>query len=170
MYIITSLLRRLLIVLCLSLPHTLHAAVIESGQPAPNFSLPLLSGEQSVSLQQMRGKVVYVDFWASWCGPCRISFPLLDDIRQTYKDKGFEVLAINLDEFQDDALQFLLELPVSYPTLYDEAGNTPDSYGILGMPTGFLIDRSGTVRKVHQGFRKSDGEKLRAEIVELLAE
>ncbi len=116
----------------------------------------------------MRGQVVYVDFWASWCGPCRISFPILDEIRAELGERGFEVLAINVDEYPEDALEFLNELPVSYPVLYDAEGATPEAFGIIGMPTGFLIDRSGTVYKVHQGFRKSDGKKLRAEILELL--
>ena len=75
-----------------------------------------------------------------------------------------------MDEYREDALEFLADLPVDYLVAYDAEGNTPEAYGILGMPTGFLVDRAGTVRVVHQGFRKSDAEKLRAEVMQLLGE
>jgi peroxiredoxin len=78
------------------------------------------------------------------------------------------VLAVNVDEFEADALEFLAEVPVSYPVVRDAEGDTPQAYGVLGMPTGYLIDRRGVVRYVHQGFRKTDGVQLRAAIIELL--
>jgi thiol-disulfide isomerase/thioredoxin len=140
------------------------------GQAAPAIRLPDLSGAGEVSLESLRGKVVYVDFWASWCGPCRVSFPQLEQLRNELGPKGFEVLAINVDEVESDARQFLSEVPVSYLVVRDAAGITPQTFGILGMPTGYLIDRQGMVREVHQGFRKSDGEKLRTAIVALLGE
>jgi hypothetical protein len=84
--------------------------------------------------------------------------------------QGFEVLAVNVDEFEADALQFLAENPVSYLVVRDGAGAAPQTYGILGMPTGYLIDREGVVRLVHQGFRAGDGEKLRVEISKWLGE
>jgi thiol-disulfide isomerase/thioredoxin len=140
------------------------------GQAAPAIDLPLLSGDGSASLQALRGKVVYLDFWASWCGPCRVSFPLLEQLREELQGQGFEVLAVNVDEFEADAMQFLKEVPVSYPVVRDAAGVTPQTYGILGMPTGYLIDQSGVVREIHQGFRKSDAAKLRTAISELLGE
>jgi len=148
------------------------AAGVQVGQPAPGIALPMLSGggPGELSLESLRGKVVYLDFWASWCGPCRVSFPQLEQLRQELGPRGFEVLAINVDEFERDALGFLEEIPVSYPVVRDGTGVTPAAYGILGMPTGYLIDRSGTVRLVHQGYRKSDGAALRASIIELLGE
>ena len=99
-----------------------------------------------------------------------MSFPILDTLRAELKDQGFEVVAINVDEYREDALEFLADLPVDYLVAYDAEGNTPEAYGILGMPTGFLVDRAGTVRVVHQGFRKSDAEKLRTEVMQLLGE
>jgi thiol-disulfide isomerase/thioredoxin len=144
------------------------AAVV--GQVAPALSLPQLSGAGEVSLESLRGKVVYLDFWASWCGPCRISFPQLEQLRNELGSKGFEVLAINVDEVESDAQAFLSEVSVSYLVVRDGEGITPGTYGILGMPTGYLIDRQGIVREIHQGFRKSDGAYLRAAIVELLGE
>mgnify|MGYP001823380633 CR=1 FL=1 len=132
------------------------------------MELPLLGGAGSVGLAELRGKVVYLDFWASWCGPCRISFPQLEQLRAELGPRGFEVLAVNLDEHEADALSFLAAMPVSYPVVRDAAGDSPRAYGILGMPTGYLLDRQGVVRLVHQGYRRSDGERLRAEIVKLL--
>jgi thiol-disulfide isomerase/thioredoxin len=140
------------------------------GQPAPAVSLPQFSGGGEVSLESLRGKVVYLDFWASWCGPCRISFPQLEQLRNELGAQGFEVLAISVDESESDALAFLATIPVSYPVVYDGEGVSPQAYGLLGMPTGYLIDRQGVVQHIHQGFRKSDGAKLRTAIVELLGE
>ncbi len=140
------------------------------GQPAPELVLPALPGGESVSLESLRGNVVYVDFWASWCGPCRVSFPQLEAIRQELGERGFEVLAVNVDEDADDALEFLAESPVTYPIVRDGNGVTPQAFGVLGMPTGYLLDRAGVVRHIHQGYKKSDGEKLRAAVLELLGE
>jgi thiol-disulfide isomerase/thioredoxin len=147
-------------------------AGVQVGQSAPPISLPLLATDNAevLTLHSLRGKVVYLDFWASWCGPCRVSFPQLEELRQELGPRGFEVLAVNVDEFEPDALRFLEEVSVSYPVVRDGAGDTPATYGILGMPTGYLIDRSGTVRLVHQGYRKSDGAALREDIIELLGE
>lgn len=162
--------RRLLLIVLLCLPLPGFGAGAGVGETAPEFSLPRLGdGEgQNMALADFRGTVVYVDFWASWCGPCRLSFPQLEALRQELGPRGFEVLAVNVDEFKPDALLFLEQIPVSYPVVRDATGDTPATYGVLGMPTGYLIDRQGIVRKVHQGFRKSDGDKLRSEIVEIL--
>jgi thiol-disulfide isomerase/thioredoxin len=164
---------RLFLTLALCFPVWAEAAAVVAGQLAPAIELPLLtvqSQPSSTSLAALRGKVVYLDFWASWCGPCRKSFPLLEQLRQQLGSKGFEVLAVNVDEFEDDALQFLAEIPVSYPVVRDGSGATPKTYGILGMPTAYLIDRDGVVRLVHAGFKASDAEKLRVEIIKLLEE
>lgn len=162
---------RTYLLLCLfwSLPLLAQAAPVAVGETAPLVDLPRLPLTSSnVRLDQLRGKVVYVDFWASWCGPCRVSFPLLEGLRQELGPQGFEVLAVNVDEFVEDALQFLQEVPVSYPIAYDPQGSTPAAYGIVGMPTGFLLDREGIVRNVHAGFRKSDAAIIREKIIELL--
>ncbi len=146
-----------------------HAGV-GVGDEAPEVTLPSLSSEGEVSLSSLRGKVVYVDFWASWCGPCRVSFPILEELRQELAGQGFEVFAISVDEVPEDALGFLEELSVSYPVVIDDTGATPAAWGPPGMPTGYLVDRVGVVRAVKAGFKKSDGDKLRAAIVQLLGE
>jgi len=147
-------------------------AAVQVGDPAPGVDLPVLSAADPdrASLSALRGKVVYLDFWASWCGPCRISFPQLDALHDELGGRGFEVLAVGVDASEADARAFLAELPVSYPVVLDSEGSAPARYGILGMPTGYLIDREGVVRLVHQGYRRSDGEQLRAAIIDLLGE
>ena len=137
--------------------------------PAPAFTLPLLTKDGSASLQDYRGKVIYLDFWASWCGPCRVSLPLLDKLRAELGPRGFEVLAINLDEDARDGRAFLDEIPVSYPTLFDNAG-TAAAYELRGMPTAYLIDRKGNIRHIHMGFKAKDIDAVRDTVLELLYE
>jgi thiol-disulfide isomerase/thioredoxin len=167
---LNTVLRNFLLGLCLCLPLWVQAAGVSVGQPAPAISLPSLSAVGDINLESLRGKVVYLDFWASWCGPCRISFPQLEQLRTELGPKGFEVLAVNVDENKADAEKFLADVPVTYPVVHDGNGVTPKAYGLLGMPTGYLIDRQGIVREIHQGFRKSDGDELRTAIVALLGE
>jgi thiol-disulfide isomerase/thioredoxin len=148
-----------------------HSAPLASGQPAPAVDLPGIPTDGSrISLASLRGKVVYLDFWASWCGPCRVSLPEMNTLRGELVEQGFEVLAINVDEAEEDALLFLEEFPVDYPVLWDPSGDTSQIFGILGMPTAFIIDRSGVVRDVHQGFRKGDMKKIRTQVLQLLEE
>ncbi len=142
------------------------------GNNAPDFSLPALQGsskKEGVMMRDFRGKVVYVDFWASWCGPCRKSMPVLEEVRQQYKDQGFEVVAINVDESTDDALRFLKKYPVSYPILLDPKGKTPELYKVEGMPTAYIVDKAGVIRYVHSGFQPHDREKIEKTVKQLLA-
>lgn len=155
-------------VLLLSLLLAPLSQALELGDPAPGFKLPLLTQKGTLSLSQYRGKVVYLDFWASWCGPCRKSLPLLNDLRQQLQDQPFEVLAINLDEDIKDARQFLKQFPVSYPTLHDSQGDSPQRYQVRGMPTSYLIDKQGKLRAVHAGFKPSDMKKIRRQVSALL--
>ncbi len=138
-------------------------------QPAPLFERVPLRGGEPVSLADYRGKVVVVDFWASWCGPCRKSMPFLEELRKQHHARGFEVLAINLDARVDDALRFLRFYPVSYPVLRD-TGTLPELYGVRGMPTSYYIDRRGVVRLIHIGFDDSDQSDVRKLVLDLLEE
>ncbi|MBL4797979.1 MAG: TlpA family protein disulfide reductase [Oleispira sp.] len=148
--------------------NTSSAFAVSVGDKAPDFKIPRLESKGMISLKQYRGKVVYVDFWASWCGPCRQSLPALNSIRKEFRKKGFEVIAINLDEERDDAMEFLKEFPVAFPTARDTSGEVPEAYGLVGMPTAYLIDRKGYVQLVHEGFKKSDIEELKQKISTLL--
>lgn len=140
------------------------------GQLAPDFERMPLKGGQAISLKDFNGKVVYLDFWASWCGPCRQSMPLMDKMYEELSEQGFTVLAINLDAYVDEALNFLKRQPVSYPVVRDTGGVLPGIYGLQGMPTAYLIDRSGIVRYVHHGFRPNDIGPLREAVESLLQE
>jgi thiol-disulfide isomerase/thioredoxin len=157
-----------LMVLCLALVISQGSLAASQGQTAPNFKLPGIKTGNLMSLRSLRGKVVYLDFWASWCGPCRQSLPLLNDLRKELRSKGFEVLAVNLDEEKSDAKAFLKQFPVSYPVLLDAKGKVPEKYDLPGMPTSYLIDRKGKIRSVHIGFKKQDMSKIRKEVMSLL--
>lgn len=146
------------------------AFAVNIGDRAPNFNIPRLEAKGDISLKQYKGKVVYVDFWASWCGPCRQSLPALNILRKQYRNKGFEVIAINLDEEREDAMAFLKEFPVAFPTARDTSGEVPESYGLTGMPTAYLIDRKGKIHLIHEGFKKTDSDTLQDEIKLLLSQ
>ena len=139
--------------------------------PAPNFTLPVIAnGDGSLVMKDLEGSVVYLDFWASWCGPCRLSLPALDAIYQELEDQGLVVAAITVDAVEEDALDFLERYPVSYPIAFDNSGDVPTAFAVNGMPSGYLIDRSGNVRAVHVGFKRGDEVALRDEIIAMLEE
>ena len=142
---------------------------LQEGDQAPDFSLPGMDGSGSVSLDDYRGKVVYLDFWASWCPPCLESLPLVNDLRNRLVAEGaeFEVIAVNVDSDTADGRDFLeydLDEPLSYVLLSDPAGQVPARYELQVMPSSFLIDAEGRIRMVHEGFRASDLEDIEAAI------
>ena len=141
---------------------------VDIGQPAPAFSLPSVQTNTQVSLQQFAGKVVYVDFWASWCAPCRVSFPALNALYATLKSHGFEVVAINLDEDKANAEKFLKEIPANFTVLRDGTGEWADKYVVESMPTSFIVDSQGVVRHIHHGFTNADVAELENKIKALL--
>lgn len=159
-----------LFLVCALLAAALPAAAVESGDPAPDFRLPALSGPMPLSLSEYRGKVVYLDFWASWCGPCLVSLPLLEELRREFSPRDFQVLAVNLDDDPSKARRFLDKRPVGYPSAHDPKGAVPGRFGVETMPTSYLIDRQGVVRHVHPGFRKADIEDLRQRVRALVGE
>ena len=119
-------------------------------------------------MTQFSNKVIYLDFWASWCAPCRTSFPLLNALYQKYQQQGFEVVAVNLDEDLDDAKKFLVEYPVAFTVLRDEPGEWAETYDVESMPTSFIIDKHGTIQRVHNGFAKADIDEIENKIVSLI--
>ncbi|SIS63072.1 Thiol-disulfide isomerase or thioredoxin [Thalassolituus maritimus] len=155
---------RLLVILLLTGSTWVHA---ESQINAPVFTLSTLDEKRQVSLEDYRGKVIYLDFWASWCGPCRKSLPMLNELRNELKDRGFEVLALNVDETREEGLRFLKEYPVDYPTLFDNE-NTAATYQLRGMPTAYLIDHNGKLHSQHVGFNPKDMSSIRDEVLSLL--
>ena len=135
------------------------------GDPAPAFVLPRAEGA-TIALADLRGRVVYVDFWASWCGPCRRSFPWMNEIQQRYAASGVTVVAINVDAKREDAERFLRQYPANFTVAYDAAGATPRAYDVKAMPSSYLIDRAGRIARIEQGFldekRSALEENIRA--------
>jgi len=140
----------------------------EVGQPAPQFMLPTLKTDSPTPLKQFAGKVIYLDFWASWCAPCKTSFPLLNKLHQKLKAQGFEVVAVNLDEDKANGEKFLQEVPVDFTVLRDASGEWADKFVVDSMPTSFIIDKNGVVQKIHHGFVSDDITEIEAKITELL--
>jgi thiol-disulfide isomerase/thioredoxin len=145
------------------------ATALEAGDPAPPFDAKLLGADGRLELNAYRGKVVYLDFWASWCPPCLISLPLLESLRGEFPEAEFQIVAVNLDTDSRKALRFLDKIRVGYPSAADPDGRIPASYGLATMPTSYLIDADGVIRHVHEGFRKSDVDALRERIRRLIA-
>ena len=158
--------KALLLALGLTLAGT--ASGVTEGDMAPEFVLPVLGGERTRSLSESHGRVRYVDFWASWCPPCRVSVPEIVALQTELGGDDFEVIAINVDERVDDALRFLERYPMNYDVLSDPRGATAAAWALPGMPTSFVVDPKGRVTLVHVGFRPGDMEAIRAHIVELL--
>jgi thiol-disulfide isomerase/thioredoxin len=138
------------------------AQALEKGAPAPQFDLPGLDG--AIKLAKLQGKVVYVDFWASWCGPCRQSFPWMNEMQARYGGKGLQIVGVNVDAKSDDARQFLTTTPARFAIAFDPQGATPRSYGIKGMPSSVLIGPDGKVLLEHSGFREADRAELESKI------
>ncbi|SDX31542.1 TlpA family protein disulfide reductase [Marinobacter mobilis] len=133
---------------------------------APSLDLPTSEGR--VSLADLRGKVVLVDFWASWCGPCRQSFPWMNTLQEKYQNQGLEVVAVNLDQEAEAAAAFLSAIPADFTVAYDPDGVTPEAYGVMGMPSAYLIDREGRIHSQHIGFHIDRIDNYEAEIQSLL--
>lgn len=129
---------------------------------APLFDLPGDAGR--VRLEAYRGKLVYLDFWASWCGPCKLSFPWMAGLQQRHGGAGLRVVAVNLDIRRDDAAAFLSRIPAGFTIAYDQQGGTARAYGIKGMPSSALIGRDGKLLWLHTGFNENDRAALEARI------
>ena len=154
--------------LLLSLTMTPVAA--EHGDVPSTCSLTALDGTPVHNLNELQGKVVYVDFWASWCPPCVRSFPFLNQLEHDLKDQGLQVIGINLDEKIADAETFLEKYPVNFEIAQDPDKQCATDFGVIAMPSSYLIDRKGVIRHVHQGFRTEDAKDLRLAIEYLLTE
>lgn len=121
-----------------------------------------------VDLANFKGKLTYVDFWASWCGPCRQSFPWMNEMQAKYGARGLQVVGINLDRKRDDAERFLAELPATFTIAFDAAGDSAKRFGVKGMPTSVLIGPDGKVLYMHTGFRNEERAQLEGRIAAAL--
>ena len=144
------------------------ARSLTSGDPAPACVLAVLDGGRAVSLAEYRGQVVYLDFWASWCGPCRESFPFMNELQRELAGKGLQILAVSVDKTAEDARRFLARYPAQFTVALDAAAACPTAFQLQGMPSSYIIDQSGTVRAVHAGFRNRDRAEIRQQLLDVL--
>lgn len=145
-----------------------NAFAVKEGEAAPEINLKSLTSGDQISLSGLKGSVVFVDVWASWCPPCRKSLPLFNDMYKELGQYGLEILAVNVDENPEDGIGFITKFPVDYKVLADPKGTVAETYKVPGMPTSYLIDRLGVVRMVHVGFKEKDMVKIKGEIIKLL--
>ena len=145
------------------------ALAVEVNADAPDFTLEALSGG-NLRLQEHRGEVVLINFWASWCGPCRQEMPILDRIHQRYQDAGFSVLGVNVEGKRKPAEKIAKKSKVTFPVLIDAGQEVSKAYELEAMPTTVVVDRNGTVRYIHRGYTPGDEAKYLDVVKKLIAE
>ena len=136
---------------------------------APDFTLKTTSGE-NLKLSEYRGDVVLINFWASWCGPCRQEMPALSELHDKYQALGFTVLGVNVEEDPGKAVKLLEELPVSFPVLFDSESTVSRQYDVVAMPSTVLVDRNGKMRYLHKGYKPGLEDVYLQQIRDLIRE
>jgi peroxiredoxin len=159
--------KTVIITLMLAVTLPVFANAGQVGTSAPDFSLMDLNGT-AATLQQFRGKVVFLDFWAPWCDPCREEFPSLDALYKKYNKDGLEIIGISIDPSEELITEFLRKVPVAFPVLIDKKSATRRAYNLRTLPTAFIVGRDGVIRYMHMGFGKEFLQMYEKEIVELL--
>ncbi|MEK6726311.1 MAG: TlpA disulfide reductase family protein [Deltaproteobacteria bacterium] len=147
--------------------HPLCSYSAEIGGKAPAFSLKDIKGN-TVTLESLKGKVVFLDFWASWCGPCKEELPELELLYKKYGKDGFEVVGISVDKSESNVVEFLKKRPISFTILTNIKGDVAEAYGLPGMPTGYIIGKDGVIQHRHAGFARAFLPVYEKEIAELL--
>ena len=143
---------------------------LEEGDTIPNFDLASIYEDQpNISLSNLEGKTLYIDFWASWCAPCITSLPEYNELYKKYNQDGLEVIAINVDNPIEDGLDFLLDTPLDFLIPQDPEGDAAELFGVIGMPSSYLISPDGNVELVHMGFRNGDIDLIEEEIKKVLS-
>lgn len=137
---------------------------------APSVGATASPEAPPLNLAQYRGRVVYLDFWASWCGPCKQSFPWMEAMKDAYAAKGLAIVAVDLDRHKSDANRFLSRFHAGFDVLYDPKGSLAERYKVNAMPTSLVIDRTGKLRFTHVGFTPADAEAYEHQVEQLLAE
>ena len=147
---------------------TVVVAAQLANKPSPICELTTLEGKPIESLQALKGEVVYVDFWASWCPPCAQSFPFLNQLQQDFGEQGLRIIGVNLDEKATDADKFLTRHSPKFHIAADPTKQCAKDFDVIAMPSSYLIDREGVVRYIHRGFRPGETEELRLIVEQLL--
>jgi thiol-disulfide isomerase/thioredoxin len=145
------------------------SAASAADRPSPDCHFAMADGRQ-VDLSALRGKVVYLDFWASWCTSCLASFPFMDGLQRDLKTAGLDVIAVNLDAKPADATRFLSRRHIGFPVALGDNQRCARQFNVGSMPSTYLIDKLGNIRAVHSGFSTSDAKGLRAIVAQLLGE
>jgi peroxiredoxin len=145
------------------------ASAGELSGPAPDFDLVSRDGGR-VALSDLAGQVVMVNFWATWCGPCRQEMPHLEALYQRYSDLGFTLLGVNVEEDSSGADKFLAETPVSFPILFDPENEVSELYDVVAMPSTVLIDKGGNMRFIHHGYQPGYENEYQSQIRALIRE
>jgi thiol-disulfide isomerase/thioredoxin len=158
-------LRTLLLVALVSLP----ALAVTPAGPAPQFKLDSMAGKP-VSLDQYKGQVVMINFWASWCGPCRTEMPILEKLHAKYKPMGFTMIGVNVEPDSSLAANWLKTTPVTFPILFDTKSEVSKLYSVAGMPNTVIIDRKGNLRWLHRGYKPGDENEYLDQIRALVRE
>ena len=148
---------------------TAPAASIAPGAPAPAFQLHS-SASTDLSLSDLKGQVVLINFWASWCGPCRQEMPVLEQLYKKYKSAGFTLLGVNVEPKSAEAEGFLKSTPVSFPILFDPDSKVSRLYEVSGMPSTVILDRTGKVRYIHHGYKPGEESEYLDQIRTLVRE
>lgn len=144
---------------------------LEEGDQIPEFDIAsIYESQPNISLKNLEGKTLFIDFWASWCAPCITSLPLYNEIYHKYQDRGLEIIAVNVDNPIEDGLDFLLDTPLDFLIPQDPEGDVSEMFGVIGMPSSYLVSPDGNVRLVHMGFRNGDIDIIEEEIQKVLAE
>ena len=163
---LTHLVALLAILLCAAPP---AVAAVNPGAPAPAFTLAARDGGK-LSLADLKGQVVMINFWATWCGPCRQEMPLLAQMHDKYEPLGFTMLGVNVEPDSAAAVAWLKGVPVTFPILFDTDSAVAGSFGVEGMPSSVLVDRNGQVRYIHRGYKPGDEAKYADMIRSLVKE
>ena len=159
---------KLILIATLFFGPSFFAYSADLGETAPAFSLKSISGPEPVELESQTEKILYIDFWASWCGPCKLSFPSMIKLKELFKDDPFEIIAISVDADSKSAKKFLDSYKINFKVALDSAGVAAEKYALPGMPSSYLLDQDRKVIAKHKGFRKSDFTKIKEEIEEAL--
>ncbi|MEC4748390.1 TlpA disulfide reductase family protein [Methylomicrobium sp. Wu6] len=141
-----------------------------AGDVLPKCELNSIDGGRAIDLGEFKGKVVYLDFWASWCGPCAKSFPFMNQLHHELGEQGVTMIGVNLDENAEDAKAFLSQYPANFTIAADKGEQCARQFDVKAMPSSYLIGRDGVIRHVHLGFRQDEGKELREMVEKLLAE
>ncbi len=165
-----------LLFLSFVLGSTLHLnfahSKVKEGQKMPSFALEYVTKKGQLKSSVLKGKVVLLDFWASWCGPCKKSFPFYKELYKKYaKKKGklqFVIVGVNVDESKKEARVFLKSTPVKFPIVFDKEKKLVEKVGVTTMPTALIVDKKGKIHEIHKGFREGDEANIEKLVTKLL--